>query len=123
MTEADADAGDAVASAAPAAAPRSLIALLAGASALGPISSLMLMPALPAIRAEFGAATAATQAVISVFLFVFAIGIPLAGPLSDRHGRRPLLLGEPPIREYVTEHRARHRGGRRAAERLHRARQ
>ena len=53
----------------------------------------MLMPALPAIRAEFGATTAATQAVISAFLIVFAVGIPFAGPLSDRYGRRPLLLG------------------------------
>lgn len=94
MTETGADADDAaIAAAEPAAAPRSLIALLAASSALGPVSTLMLMPALPAIRAEFGATTAATQAVISVFLFVFAIGIPFAGPLSDRHGRRPLLLG------------------------------
>ena len=94
MTETGADADDAATTAAePATAPRSLIALLAASSALGPVSTLMLMPALPAIRAEFGATTAATQAVISVFLFVFAIGIPFAGPLSDRHGRRPLLLG------------------------------
>ncbi|MFO0100593.1 MAG: Bcr/CflA family drug resistance efflux transporter, partial [Betaproteobacteria bacterium] len=65
MTETGADADDAAITAAePATAPRSLIALLAGASALGPISSLMLMPALPAIRDEFGAATAATQSVI-----------------------------------------------------------
>ena len=79
----------------PAAEPasRGLTALLAAASALGPVSSLMLMPALPAIRADFGGTIAATQSVISVFLIVFAIGIPLAGPLSDRYGRRPLLVG------------------------------
>ncbi|NBU24106.1 MAG: MFS transporter [Gammaproteobacteria bacterium] len=89
-----ADGAAAPESAAPeSAAPRGLIALLAASSALGPVSTLMLMPALPAIRAEFGASTAATQAVISVFLFVFALGIPFAGPVSDRHGRRPLLLG------------------------------
>ena len=94
MTETGADADDAaIAAVEPATAPRSLIALLAASSALGPVSTLMLMPALPAIRAEFGATTAATQAVISVFLVVFAVGIPFAGPLSDRHGRRPLLLG------------------------------
>jgi MFS transporter, DHA1 family, multidrug resistance protein len=74
-------------------ASRALTVLLAAGSALGPVSSLMLIPALPAIRAEFGATTAATQGVISVFLIVFAMGIPFAGPLSDRYGRRPLLLG------------------------------
>ena len=61
----------------PAAEPasRGLTALLAAASALGPVSSLMLMPALPAIRADFGGTIAATQSVISVFLIVFAIGM------------------------------------------------
>ena len=74
-------------------ASRGLTILLAAASSLGPVSSLMLMPALPAIRADFGGTIAATQSVISVFLIVFAIGIPLAGPLSDRYGRCPLLVG------------------------------
>lgn len=73
--------------------PRGLFPLLAACSALGPVSTLLLIAALPSIRTEFEAPTAATQAVISVFLLVFAIGIPLAGPLSDRFGRRPLLLG------------------------------
>ena len=70
-----------------------LFALLAACSAFGPVSTLLLIAALPAIRDEFGATNAATQAVISVFLFTFAAGIPLAGPLSDRFGRRPLLIG------------------------------
>lgn len=74
-------------------APRGLFPLLAACSALGPVSTLLLIAALPAIREEFGASTAATQAVVSVFLFTFAAGIPVAGPLSDRYGRRPLLLG------------------------------
>lgn len=73
--------------------PRGLFALLAACSALGPISTLLLISALPAIRDEFDATTAATQAVISAFLFTFAAGIPLVGPLSDRYGRRPLILG------------------------------
>jgi DHA1 family bicyclomycin/chloramphenicol resistance-like MFS transporter len=75
------------------ASPRGLFPLLAACSALGPVSTLILLSALPAIRDEFGATTSATQAVISVFLIVFALGIPLAGPLSDRFGRRPMLLG------------------------------
>ena len=70
-----------------------LLLLIAAASALGPISTLMMIPALPEIRDEFGATNAASQAIISVFLITFAAGIPLAGPLSDRFGRRPLVLG------------------------------
>ncbi len=67
--------------------------LLAACTAVGPVSTLILLPALPAIRDEFGASTAATQAAVSSFLVAFALGIPLAGPLSDRFGRRPVLLG------------------------------
>ena len=72
---------------------RTLILVLGACSALGPVSSLLMLPALPAIRDEFGSTTAATQAVVSAFLFAFAIGIPFVGPLSDRFGRRPLILG------------------------------
>jgi MFS transporter, DHA1 family, multidrug resistance protein len=77
---------------APVAPSKSLMLLLAGCSVVGPISTLVLMPALPSIRTEFGASTAATQAVVSAFLFAFAAGIPFTGPLSDRYGRRPVLL-------------------------------
>lgn len=77
----------------PALAMRSLLLLLGACSALGPVSSLMLLPALPAMRADFASTTAATQAVVSAFLFAFAIGIPFVGPMSDRYGRRPLILG------------------------------
>ena len=76
----------------PVAPRKSLMLLLAGCSVVGPISTLVLMPALPSIRTEFGASTAATQAVVSAFLFAFAAGIPFTGPLSDRYGRRPVLL-------------------------------
>jgi len=71
---------------------RRLIFLLAGCSALGPVSSLLVMPALPAIRDSFSASTAATQAVVSVFLIAYAFGILFAGPASDRFGRRPVVM-------------------------------
>jgi DHA1 family bicyclomycin/chloramphenicol resistance-like MFS transporter len=77
----------------PAPRARLLTALLAACTAVGPVSTLVLLPALPEIRAEFGASTAATQSTVSSFLVAFALGIPFAGPLSDRFGRRPLLLG------------------------------
>ncbi len=72
---------------------RALILLLAASSSLGPIASLLLMPALPAIRIDFGSSTSATQTVISSFLFALAAGVVFAGPLSDRYGRRPMILG------------------------------
>lgn len=71
---------------------RSLIFLLAGCSALGPLSSLLVMPALPAIRESFAASTASTQAVVSAFLLAFACAILIAGPVSDRYGRRPVIF-------------------------------
>jgi DHA1 family bicyclomycin/chloramphenicol resistance-like MFS transporter len=53
----------------------------------------MLLPALPAIQDAFGAPRSAVQATVSVYLLAFACGILLVGPLSDRLGRRPVLLG------------------------------
>jgi MFS transporter, DHA1 family, multidrug resistance protein len=72
---------------------RALILLLGACNALGPVSSLMLLPALPEVRAEFGASTAATQSVVSAFMLAFAVIIPFVGPVSDRYGRRPVMLG------------------------------
>jgi DHA1 family bicyclomycin/chloramphenicol resistance-like MFS transporter len=72
---------------------RALILLLGACNALGPVSSLMLLPALPAVRTEFGASVAATQSVVSAFMLAFALFIPFVGPVSDRYGRRPVMLG------------------------------
>ena len=67
-----------------------VLALLA---ALGPLSTDLYLPSLPSIARYFSVDTAATQFTLSIFLFGFAVGQIFYGPLSDRHGRRPVLLG------------------------------
>jgi DHA1 family bicyclomycin/chloramphenicol resistance-like MFS transporter len=66
--------------------------VLALLTALGPLSTDMYLPSLPAIRADLGATTGGTQLTLSVFLLGFAVGQFAYGPVSDRIGRRPVLL-------------------------------
>ncbi|WP_372424065.1 multidrug effflux MFS transporter [Salinarimonas chemoclinalis] len=68
-----------------------LTATLAMLTSLGPLSTDMYLPALPAIARALDATTPQTQATLSAFLVGFACGQFLYGPLSDRMGRKPLL--------------------------------
>ncbi len=59
------------------------------------VSSLavdMSLPALPAITAAFGTSADRVQLTISFYLIGYAAGQLFCGPLSDRFGRRPVLL-------------------------------
>src|ERR671928_16172 len=69
-----------------------LTAVLALLTALGPLSTDMYLPSLPAIASIFGATPAAVQLTLSAFLLGFAAGQILHGPVSDRYGRKPVLL-------------------------------
>jgi DHA1 family bicyclomycin/chloramphenicol resistance-like MFS transporter len=75
--------------------PESLIVavLLTAMVALGPISTDLYLPSLPTIGADFGSDNAAVQLTLSVFLAGFAFSQLVYGPLSDRYGRRPMILG------------------------------
>ena len=70
-----------------------LTALLAGLSAFGPLTTDMYLPSLPEIAHELSASTAQTQLTISAYLIGFAVGQIVYGPVSDRHGRKPVLIG------------------------------
>ncbi|KUM38293.1 multidrug effflux MFS transporter [Arthrobacter sp. EPSL27] len=71
-----------------------LAALLLMLTVFGPISMDLYLPALPALTAELGAETSMAQLTVTACLLGLAGGQLIAGPVSDRFGRRrPLLFG------------------------------
>jgi len=60
--------------------------------ALTPLGTDIYLPALPAVAAAFGAPVASTQLTLTTFFLGLAIGQLAWGPLSDRYGRKPVLL-------------------------------
>ncbi len=69
-----------------------LTALLGLLTALGPISTDMYLPSLPSLTDALDSTPAEAQLTLSVFLLGFASTQIFYGPLSDRYGRRPVLL-------------------------------
>lgn len=71
---------------------RALILLLAPLTALGAMSQNMFVPVLPLLRAELGLTIAQANTTGSFALASFALGLLFGGTLSDRLGRRPVML-------------------------------
>jgi MFS transporter, DHA1 family, multidrug resistance protein len=69
-----------------------LTAVLALLTAVGPLSVDMYLPSLPDIGRELAASPAQVQLTISLYLVGFALAQIFYGPLSDRHGRKPILV-------------------------------
>jgi DHA1 family bicyclomycin/chloramphenicol resistance-like MFS transporter len=72
---------------------RQLVVLLGALTAVGPFTTDTYLPAMPSIRDAFGVDMAAVQLTLSMALLGGAIGQLFHGPLSDRFGRRPVLVG------------------------------
>jgi len=71
-----------------------LALLLGGLTAFAPLSIDMYLPGLPALGGELSAGASAVQLTLTACLAGLAVGQLVAGPLSDRFGRRrPLLAG------------------------------
>lgn len=71
---------------------RWLPTLLLLLTVFGPISMDLYLPALPALTLELDAATSVAQLTVTACLIGLAAGQLIAGPLSDRFGRRGILL-------------------------------
>jgi len=71
---------------------RSLILLLAMVSALGPVAMQILLPGVPIIKESFGVSTGVAQLTLSLSMAAIALATLAYGPLSDRYGRRPVLI-------------------------------
>ena len=79
-------------SGAPRAAPWSLLALLIAMSGVGSMSLNILVPAMPGLVAKFATDAGSVQLTISLYILGLAVAQLVFGPLSDRFGRRPVLL-------------------------------
>ncbi len=69
-----------------------LIVLLALLSAFVPLSTDLYLPALPTMGKSLQAPADQINLTLSVFFVVFSVGMLVWGPLSDRYGRKPILL-------------------------------
>jgi DHA1 family bicyclomycin/chloramphenicol resistance-like MFS transporter len=73
--------------------PWSLLLLLMAMTAIGPTTLNVVVPALPQMANRLASDIATMQLTVSVYLLALAAGQLIMGPLSDRFGRRPVLLG------------------------------
>lgn len=75
------------------ATPRAMLLLLVAMTGVAPISLYMLVPALPVIVTTFESDISVAQMTVSLFMVGLAFSQIITGPLSDRFGRKPVLLG------------------------------
>ena len=74
------------------AAKRPSLAILIAVSAAGPMALNIFIPSMPGMRTVFDADYATIQLTLTAYIFAIALAQLVLGPLSDRFGRRPVLL-------------------------------
>lgn len=73
-------------------ARRPPFSLLVGLVSASPFAMNAMLPAFPAITADFHTSYAVVQLALTVALLAFGVAQLVLGPLSDRYGRRPVML-------------------------------
>ncbi len=68
------------------------ILLMAGLMTMSAMTIDINLPAIPATAADLGAPTAQIGLTVTIFFVGFALGQAVYGPVSDRFGRRPVLI-------------------------------
>ncbi|MGB9115820.1 multidrug effflux MFS transporter [Bradyrhizobium sp.] len=71
---------------------RIMLLLLVAMTGVAPISLYMLVPALPVLATTFGRDIGVAQMTVSLYMVGIACSQIIMGPMSDRFGRRPVLL-------------------------------
>ncbi len=69
-----------------------LIALISILSMIPPLSTDLYMPALPEMTAYFNTTSTLMSFTMTIFFIFMAIGILILGPMSDKYGRKPVLI-------------------------------
>jgi DHA1 family bicyclomycin/chloramphenicol resistance-like MFS transporter len=71
---------------------KGLVAFLTLLSAFIPLSTDLYLPALPHMTEYFGVPEYQTNLTLILFFVFYSVSLLVWGPLSDRYGRRPILL-------------------------------
>lgn len=74
-------------------APRALVPLLVVFAAIGPMALNLPLPAVPGLARYFDTDPGTIQLTITLYLAGMAVAQLFLGPLSDRYGRRPVIIG------------------------------
>jgi DHA1 family bicyclomycin/chloramphenicol resistance-like MFS transporter len=75
--------------------PRSAgyVALLVALGSFGPLTMSIYTPVMPSVGIDLGGNPDSVKLTLTTYMLGFAVGQLFYGPLSDRYGRRPVLLG------------------------------
>jgi len=66
--------------------------LLVAVTATGPVAMHLFIPSMPGLVAEFSTTLPRVQLTLTLYMLALAVATLAYGPLSDRFGRRPVLL-------------------------------